>query len=239
MLSDKIIKIGEFIYRVYSYNDDVNLEMGNAYIFGGKYKNCTIRYKYVLPFRGKLQRDSEEPGIYINKKNKHHVIYPSTERDTKMYNITRVFEITPETINTKLDRYLSEIDITDLKYTGNLFQPKIKETDDTGIKAVRLAIILKQIDFNSYAGKFDKAWDRANLRKALEKDSTLTFSKLKQYADLFDFEFGVILFDKKNSKNPISKDGKAIVLFNDEEFPIEDESIIVIDNIDEIINKTK
>ena len=35
LLSDKIIKIGDFIYRVYEYTDNMELEIGNAYLIGG------------------------------------------------------------------------------------------------------------------------------------------------------------------------------------------------------------
>jgi len=235
LLSDKIIKIGDFIYRVYEYTDNMELEIGNAYLIGGKFRGCIIRYKYILPFLGELQKTSEEPGIYITKKNKHHIIHPSNDKEFKIYSINRIFEINPKSINTTLDKYLSEIDLTDLRYTGNLFQPKIKEADDIGIAIVRLAISLKQIDFNTYANKMARTWDRANLRKALEKDTTLTFSKLKQYADIFDFDYGIIIFDKDNAKNPISKDGKAIVMFNDSEYGIADDNIVIVNDINSIM----
>lgn len=235
-LSDKIIKIGEFMYRIYAFKNVKSLELGNAYTFNGKFGNTTITYKWVLPFRGDLSKSSSEPGIYLNKHNEIKTIYPSTSDELKLYHISRIFEITPETISTELDQYLSEVDVTEYKFTGNLFQPQIKETDDTGIKGVRIFLTAKEFDFNSYANKFEKSWDRANVKKALEKDPTLTFSKLNQYADIFDFSYALVLFDKEGAKDPVSKKGKAMVIYNDDiyENEINEENFVTIASVDDI-----
>jgi hypothetical protein len=236
-LSNKIIKFGEYMYRVYDYKEPDDLQLGNAYIFGGTGHKLRIRYVYVLPFMGRLEKGSKEPGIYLNNDGGIHVINPRTDRDKQLYHISRVFEITPETINTELNQYLNDIDLSELKYTGNVFEPKIKENDDVGIKAIRLAILMKQIDFNNYAGRFERPWDRANMKKSLMQDTTLTFSKLKTYADIFDLDYGIIIFDREGAKDPLSKNGKAVVVFNDAPFSIEDENIMVVSNIDDVIPK--
>jgi hypothetical protein len=232
-LSDKIIKIGEFMYRIYKYDKGEEMEHGNAYTFNSKFGSMTITYPYVFPFQGNFKKHSTDIGIYLKGKD-IHVIYPETDKDRKIYSINRIFEITPETIRTELDQYLNEVTQEELKSIGNAFEPEIKETDDAGIKAVRLALIAKEIDFNLYASKFEKSWDRANIRKALEKDTTLTFSKLKQYADLFEFNFGIIIFDKKSARDPMSKLGKALVVYDDDIIEIQDDRIEVMYNTEDV-----
>jgi len=227
-LSNKIIKIGDYMYRVYKFKDVEELELGNAYIFGGTKGNLSISYPYVFPFMGKYKKGSLEPGIYLDKNDKIVVVYPRNDRERKIYHISRIFEITPDTIREKLNEYLNEVTVEELKSAGNVFEPEIKEEDDTGIKAVRLALIAKQIDLHQYLNRLEKNWDRANTKKALEKGSTLTFFKLDEYSRLFDFNYGILIFDKSTAKDPISKDGKAILVFNDEYFPINDENIEVI-----------
>ena len=233
-LSNFIIKIGEYMYRVYRFKEVEELEYGNAYVFGGTIGNITITYPYVLPYMGKLSKSSGEPGVYLDKDDKVVVIYPRNEKERKIYHTSRIFEITPETIKEKLNEYLNEVAAEELRSAGNIFEPEIKDEDDTGIKAVRLALIAKQIDLSQYLNRLEKNWDRANTKKALEKGSTLTFFKLDEYSNLFDFNYGILIFDKPNAKDPISKDGKAILVFNDEEFPINDENIEVISNVKDL-----
>jgi hypothetical protein len=235
-LSDKIIKIGEFMYRVYDFHEVEELELGNAYIFGGSKGKLRISYPYVFPYLGRLKKNSSDTGIYLDKDDKVVVIYPSNDKERKMFHTSRIFEITPETIKEKLNEYLNEVTTEELKSKGDAFEPEIKDSDDTGIKAVRLALISKQIELALYLNKMDKNWDRANTKKALEKGDSLTFFKLNEYADLFDFNYGVIIFDKHTAKDPISKEGKAIMVFNDEHYPINDDNIEVITTVSDLKN---
>lgn len=216
------------MYRVYNFREVDELELGNAYVFGGGKGNISISYPYVFPYMGRYKKSSIEPGVYLDKDERVVVVYPRNEKERKIYHISRIFEITPETIKEKLNEYLNEVPIEELKSAGNVFEPEIKESDDTGIKAVRLALISKKIDLAQYLNRLEKNWDRANTKKALEKGSTLTFFKLDEYANLFDFNYGILLFDKQTAKDPISKEGKAILVFNDEHFPINDKNIEII-----------
>lgn len=216
------------MYRVYNFREVDELELGNAYVFGGGKGNISISYPYVFPYMGRYKKNSIEPGVYLDKDERVVVVYPRNEKERKIYHISRIFEITPETIKEKLNEYLNEVPIEELKSAGNVFEPEIKENDDTGIKAVRLALISKQIDLAQYLNRLEKNWDRANTKKALEKGSTLTFFKLDEYANLFDFNYGILIFDKQTAKDPISKEGKAILVFNDEHFPINDKNIEII-----------
>jgi len=236
-LSDKIVKIGEFMYRVYQFDDVEELELGNAYVFGGTKGNLRISYPYVFPYMGKLKKNSSDTGIYLNKDDKIVVVYPQNDKERKLHHISRIFEITPETIKEKLNEYLNEVTIEELKSAGNTFEPEIKDSDDTGIKAVRLALIAKQIELAYYLNsKMEKNWDRANAKKALEKGDSLTFFKLDEYSDIFDFGYGVLVFDKATARDPISKEGKAILVFKDEHFPINDENIEVITTASDLKN---
>ena len=131
LLSNTIIKIGEYIYRIYEFTTPEKLEIGNAYVFGGSInKTTTIRYIYVLPFRGKFSKNSDEPGIYLDKNEDMHVIHPKSIIEKSMYSTSRIMEITPNSISNELNKYLQDVDVNDLRYNGNILAPKIKESDD-------------------------------------------------------------------------------------------------------------
>lgn len=235
MLSSKIIKFGEYFYRVYRFVSVEKLEIGNAYIFGGHSAKCDIVYKYVLPFRGRLPKHPDEPGIYLDSDDSMFVVQPSNSSERSLYSTGRIKELTPTNINS-LNEYFRDVDTDDLKYGTNIFVPKITDADDVGIKAVRLALLAKRMHFNSYKNRFGKPWEASNTRKSLMCDNTLTFTKLVEYAEKFDFNFGIVIFDKQNAKDPISRDGKALMVFNDEEFPISDDNIIVVRTTDDILD---
>lgn len=238
-LSNQIIKLGEHMYRVYPFTNLDDLEHGNAYTFGGVGHRLSLTYRYVLPFQGKYKKTSSDVGIYL-RDGRIFIIYPTTDVQKQLYSVNRIFTITPESIKTELDMYLSEVNINDLKAAGTAFEPPITEEDDTGIKAVRLALLAKQIDLNLYLSKLEKNSDRANYKKALTNDHSMTFYKLNQYSDIFEFNYGIIIFDKPTAKDPLSPEGKAIVIFNDDHLPLNDPNIEVIETIDDLIAlKTK
>lgn len=238
-ISRQIIKLADVMYRVHLYTSPDELEEGNAYTFASTGPGgIRIRFAYVLPYIGPLSKhEPSQPGIYTREGQPPLVIYPKTDAERKLYSVNRIFEITPETINSELTEYLKDVNLTDLKYTGNVFTPRISEHDDVGMKAVKLALIKKQFDFDSYKGRFTKPHDKANSKKALDTGKTLTFRKLDEYADVFDLEYGIILFDKEGARDPLSPSGKAMVVFNDVAYPIEDKNIEVITNIEDISDR--
>ena len=106
-----------------------------------------------------------------------------------------------------------------------------------GIKAIRLALLGKQIDFGSYKNRFTKPWAVSNTRKALLSDTTLTFTKLDEYAKIFDFDFAIMIFDKKHAKDPMCDDGKALVVFNNDEFPLTDPMLKVVHSAEDVLGE--
>jgi hypothetical protein len=90
-LSNKIIKIGEYMYRVYNFREVDELELGNAYVFGGGKGNISISYPYVFPYMGRYKKSSIEPGVYLDKDERVVVVYPRNEKERKIYHISRIF----------------------------------------------------------------------------------------------------------------------------------------------------
>lgn len=235
-LSNKIISFGEFMYRVYPYTTEADLQEGNAYTFGFTAPGGLVaRLPFILPFRGKKPKQIHEPGIYMDGENMF-VARPRTDKEKKIYHIDRIFSITPETINSSLIQHLKDVDAMDLK-VSETFRPKITEHDDLGMKALRIALWMKQLDFNAYSPRWAKVSDKANARKHLEHQSRMTFNKMDEYSGIFDLNVGLIFFDKKGARDPLSPEGKAIVVFDDEVYPINDPNIMVITDVNDIMGE--
>ena len=237
-LSNRVILLGEYIHRVYRYISIDKLELGNAYIFGTKKKsNIQLCITYVFPFRGKYTKDATEPGIYLTDKDAIYTIFPETKEDKLQYNINRIIEITPDNINNSLDSCLKDIDPSQLKHSTNVFVPKISIHDDIGMKALRLALAKKEIDINAYKTRFDKPHDISNAMKALKYDPRITVAKLTNYCQVFDLDYGIMIFDKKGAQHPMYNDGSAMLIFNDGEFDIKNRKVHVINSLDDVIGK--
>lgn len=235
-LSNQIINFGEFMYRVYPYTKVEDLQEGNAYTFGFTAPGGFIaRLNYVLPYRGKRPTQIHDPGIYLDN-GELFVARPRTDKERRTYNVDRIFSITPETINSSLIQHLKDVDTMDLK-ASETFRPKITEHDDLGMKALRIAIWMKQLDFNIYSPRWPKVSDKANARKHLEHQTRLTFNKLDEYANVFDLGVGMIFFDKKGARDPLSPEGKAIVVFDDDVYPINDPNIMIINDVNDIMGE--
>lgn len=94
----------------------------------------------------------------------------------------------------------------------NIFVPRIDENDDEEMKALKQAIIYKNIDLDKYKMRFGK--DFNNDKKKFNEPS-ITFKKLKSFADKFDMKLTLIIEDKEGDiPNPMGR--KIVVNLNDQ-----------------------
>lgn len=87
--------------------------------------------------------------------------------------------------------------------SDNVFEPRIDNLDSPEMKALKEAVICKQIDINAYAPRFKGNF--AN-DKRLFNDNKITLIKLKKIADALDMKCTLTIEDKSdNVQNPIGR----------------------------------
>lgn len=181
---------------------------------------------YVYPYRGEIStRDQAyQPGIY-KYKDEVIVVRPKTDYEKKLYSKNRLITLTPESIFKNLSDDIinaPEVVITD----GDIFKPQIKPTDDMALAAMKFGIGEKNINFNSYANKFSDVATKNNGRRALTHGNTLKMDMLARFADVFDINAALLIWDKEGCPNPMSKDrDTAYIIFNGDEINLKDPSI--------------
>lgn len=94
----------------------------------------------------------------------------------------------------------------------NIFVPQIKEEDMPEMRALKEAVISKNIDIDKYAHKFD----RFNNDKRLFNENTISMKKLKTTCDALDIKATLILEDKSsNVPNPMNNKIEVVITRGD------------------------
>lgn len=102
---------------------------------------------------------------------------------------------------------LRDIEREILCSSDNKFKPVIQEKDDPEMKALKEAVIAKDIDLDKYESRFG---DNYNNDKRLFKRNTISISKLKSIANNLDISLTLTLEDKSpDVPNPM---GRKIVV---------------------------
>lgn len=220
MLSPIIFKLNDKTYRVKKKEMwQKDFEHGTAYLLS-KYNN------YVFPYRGKIDDidDAVYPGLY-KMDGVVFAVYPMSDDDKKIYSKERLIYLTPDSIFKNLDDGLVQIP-QDVITDGDIFKPAIKQTDDIALAAMKYAIGQKNINFNTYAHRFPDMATKNNGRRALTHGNTLKMDMLSRFADVFDINAALVLWDKKGCKNPMAKNyDKAYIIFNNDKIDLKDDSI--------------
>lgn len=202
-LSTDFIRIDSTTYRVYVKDPNVQLEEGNAYLI-------SPINDYVYPYRGTITDLSHAMlvGIYSVKDRRNYlVIWPKTDLDKRKYSKTRIFQLTPDTIFTKL----ADDDIIDAPAyvinDENLFLPEIYSTDDIALAGAKYCMREKKIDFNIYANKFPTQVMKNNMRRLLTNGGgTLKMDMAERWGAIVGVNVGIVFWDKDGEQYPIDKE---------------------------------
>lgn len=101
--------------------------------------------------------------------------------------------------------YVKSLENEIIVNSENIFEPRIDDNDSPEIKALKGAVIAKQIDINAYAPRFGSNF--ANDKRLFNSDK-ISLVKLRKIANALDMRCTLTLEDKSpNVPNPI---GKAI-----------------------------
>ena len=131
---------------------------------------------------------------------------PQTEEEKQMYNKDNVIDFEhsnslKETIQkvAKLD----SMEKTILINKDNIYNISVNENDTPEFALLKEAINRKQIDINSYKSRFDDSF--SNNMRLLSTSNSITFGKMKAFADVFDLDLELTIKDKPGCVNPVGE----------------------------------
>lgn len=151
----------------------------------------------------KKTMDNGKPGMF-HTDPANFFISPS-EEERSLYSSDNIIDFNGESIKDIIiaQTKLKSAERTILTSIDNLFIPHIDQDDEPEMKALKEAIICKNIDIDKYANRFGKNFP--NDKRILKKDS-ITMTKLKSVMEALDMKGTIIIEDKDpNVPNPIGK----------------------------------
>ncbi len=192
--------VDEDYYEVHQYIRDRKLMKNGAYMYGD----------YVFIYRGKKSKFTKpyKPGLYLIKDKKYEFVYPETEKDKEKYSIDRIIEIDPESIFHNIaedeENFISPEDIEIINNNSEIWIPSFKENDDFLKVAVKKAIADKKINLKNYKDKFSNQYALNNMKAGLNKDTKMTVTNLKLWAEVLGLRWEFTVEDNGTDKlNPL------------------------------------
>lgn len=160
---------------------------------------------YVYPITKKVNYDtpsvSAVEGIEL-------FVHPKTDEDKEKYSVKNIISLGCENITSlkesieAMDK-LKSLETTRLAIVNDVLNLPIREADLPELVAVKEAINAKEIDTDSYKGKFSSDSDYNNDMRALKSSNTITFLKAKRILEAFDIDMYITLKDKPDAVNPM------------------------------------
>jgi hypothetical protein len=156
----------------------------------------------VLPVIGKLD---DRIGIVIGDAVSFYN-EPKTEEEKNEYSSSNIIDFNKA--NTMKDiiekkEHVKSLENEIIVNSDNIFIPRIDDNDSNEMRALKEAVIAKQIDINAYAPRFGKNF--ANTKR-LFNYNTISLGKLKSITDALDMKCTLTIEDKNQEvPNPINK----------------------------------
>ncbi len=213
MATPMIFKLRDETYRVVQkkfYQD--KLKQGYAYLLS-QYND------YVYPYRGEVDSLDEavQVGIYLIR-GRAFPVRPRNDEERMIFHKDRIIQLTPDCIFRNLnDMVIDPVIETEVITDGDVFKPALRQTDDIALAAMKYAIGQKNINFNQYGHKFSDMATKNNGRRALTHGNTLKMDMLSRFADVFDLNAGIIIWDKYGCPNPMSSDYSTVYCVFDDQ----------------------
>lgn len=196
----KKTKLNNKMYDVTSLENYVQ----NKNLYDQQYTAIEV-YDMVLPVIGRLD---ERVGVCVSGTMVAFYNEPPKERAEEFSSSNIVDLSKPSSMKELLQKqeYVKSLENEIIVNSENIFEPRIDDNDAPEMKALKEAVIAKQIDINAYAPRFKGNF--AN-DKRLFNDDKITLSKMKKISNALDMKCTLIIEDKNpNVPNPI---GRVIV----------------------------
>ena len=188
---------------------------------------------YVYPYNGEINNKSDaiKVGIYMLKGHTY-IRRPYTDEEKSLYSVSNIIKLTPQSIFEDVDankgNYIS-IETNNSYTDDEIFKPELKVSDDIALAGMKFAIGKKNINFNSYANRFQDQATKNNGRRALTHGTALKMDMLSRFADVFDIGVALVFFDKKGCNNPMDPKYKdAYVIFDSDHVDLSKKNFIEI-----------
>ena len=131
---------------------------------------------------------------------------PKTDKDKKLYSKDNILDF-DHTDNLKdmiqKRAQLESMERSLLIDKDNIYNIFINENDTPEFVLLKEAINKKQIDINSYRNRFSDSF--SNNMRLLTNSNSITFGKLKAFANVFDMDIELTIKDKPGCVNPIGE----------------------------------
>lgn len=156
--------------------------------------------------------DNGEFGYIANQSPFHYFKPPESQYDETTYSMSNNEIIKFQDINSMTDYLEKQSEYKNLERTiltspDNIFMPVVSSNDEPTMRALKEAVLAKNIDLDKYSSRFGANYCND---KRLFKGNKITLSKLKDIAENLDMNCTLIIEDKSNDvPNPI---GKRIVV---------------------------
>ena len=191
-------------YIVETYEEGMKLEDYHAYV---------MLNDLVYPYRGKYDPMlSKKPGLYSYKGE--HVKIPFPKDMWELYSADRIinqYHIMDELKNNP-DDFVSDETMEEALSNGEILRPVIKESDDFLKYLIKKIILLKNVNVAHYKKQFKTSHEFPNLKQALEKDTKMTVTNFKRWAELLNFDYKISIKDKDGSDlfDEVNYDSKVL-----------------------------
>lgn len=172
--------------------------------------------KLVLPYRDTMSINSGKPGVYPEGNIGYIISYPDQENKDEYKPKVIDFSNT-NTIQEFIDKQdkVKDVEREILCTPDNIYRPPLKEDDTPEMRALKQAIIAKNIDIDKYADRFGENFP--NDKRKL-KDEKITLFLLKRMGECLDMNIEMIFSDKNpNVPNPIGMPIKISLTGNGDE----------------------
>lgn len=195
---DKKMRIGDKIYDVTTLEEYTSNK--EAYI--PQYTAIQDPYtKLVLPVKNRYDNG---PGIVVGT-GVSYVTEPEPE-DRDEYRDLKIIDFgNMKSIHDMMEKQnvVKSLERDILTSPDNIFTPKIFDDDSPEMKALKTAVLDKQIDLDKYEPRFGSNY---NNDKRLFNKPTISLSMLKRVCDAIDIEATLTLRDKSDDvPNPMGR----------------------------------
>lgn len=158
------------------------------------------------------QEDNGEFGYIASSSPMHYFKPPTTQEEQTTYAVENNEVIKFQDISSMTDYLERQSEYKNLERTiltspDNIFMPVVSSNDEPTMRALKEAVLAKNIDLDKYSSRFGANYCND---KRLFKGTKITLSKLKDIAENLDMNCTLIIEDKaEDVPNPI---GKKIVV---------------------------
>lgn len=246
IIDGKFYRIEEFPHEDIRHKHYNKLQKGIAYHLYDSIMDYVLPYRTIIETYKELYEEERKPGIYLigtrTKIRGYDIILPKTTNERADYSYGNRKNIAAAIVNGEYDKdqfahYTNEMDLN-----GDAFIPPLLADDDPLNRIMKIAIARKNVSYEAYSPRLEalaankgKGVEGANLKnntkRALKVNRTMSITKALMLAQTYDLDIAIIIKDLPNRPNPILESDKALVIYPLNEFDINPDDLVNVDEL--------